>query len=87
MEFVAEELKDNTFMGKGGAVNSYGHKAHLDLIVTKGKGFRKEKDKVTHFALIVHRKRGEVIEAVPLTLYLIHLNIQQTLIRSKERFY
>lgn len=49
MEFIAEELKDNTFMAKGGAVNSYGHKAHQDLIVTKGKGFRKEKDKVSFY--------------------------------------
>lgn len=32
-------------MAKGGAVGSYGHKAHQDLIVTRGKGFRKEKDK------------------------------------------
>ncbi|KAJ3253314.1 1-phosphatidylinositol 4,5-bisphosphate phosphodiesterase delta-4 [Boothiomyces macroporosus] len=45
VEFVSDVLKDNTFMSKGGAVGSYGHKAHLDLIVTRGKGFRKEKDK------------------------------------------
>ncbi|KAI8901100.1 SRP40, C-terminal domain-containing protein, partial [Globomyces pollinis-pini] len=44
-DFSSEVLKDNTFMGKGGAEGSYGHKAHMDLIVTRGKGFRKEKDK------------------------------------------
>lgn len=38
-------LKDNTFLSKGGSVNSYGFKAHQDLIVTKGKGFRHEKTK------------------------------------------
>ena len=32
-------------MAKGGAEASYGYKAHLDLIKTKGQGFRKEKDK------------------------------------------
>ena len=32
-------------MDKGGSVGSYGHKAHEDLIKTKGAGFRKEKDK------------------------------------------
>ena len=74
MEFVADELKDNTFMSKGGAVNSYGHKAHLDLIVTKGKGFRKEKDKVPSWADF--RKNEEVIAAVPLIFNLTHLNIQ-----------
>ena len=30
---------------QGGAVNSYGFKAHQDLIVTRGKGFRHEKTK------------------------------------------
>lgn len=32
-------------MGKGGAASSYGLKAHNDLIVTRGKGFTKEKNK------------------------------------------
>jgi hypothetical protein len=45
VEFIDDRLKDNTFIGKGGAEGSYGHKAHNDLIVTRGKGFRKEKDK------------------------------------------
>jgi hypothetical protein len=45
VEFQNSKLKDNTFMGKGGAISSYGHKAHLDLIKTRGKGFRAEKDK------------------------------------------
>lgn len=30
---------------QGGAINSYGFKAHQDLIKTRGAGFRKEKDK------------------------------------------
>ena len=32
-------------MSKGGSINAYGYKAHLDLIKTRGDGFRKEKDK------------------------------------------
>lgn len=32
-------------MAKGGAEQSYGFKAHQDLIVTRGKGFRNEKNK------------------------------------------
>ncbi|OUM63485.1 hypothetical protein PIROE2DRAFT_43354, partial [Piromyces sp. E2] len=43
--FLDERLKDNSFMAKGGAVGSYGEKAHRDLIVTRGKGFRNEKNK------------------------------------------
>ncbi|ORY28701.1 hypothetical protein BCR33DRAFT_666822, partial [Rhizoclosmatium globosum] len=43
--FVDERLKDNRFESKGGAISSYGMKAHQDLIVTKGKGFTKEKNK------------------------------------------
>jgi hypothetical protein len=38
-------LKNNTFVAKGGADDQYGMKAHRDLIVTKGKGFTKEKNK------------------------------------------
>jgi len=30
---------------QGGSDGSYGHKAHNDLIITKGKGFRHEKTK------------------------------------------
>ncbi|ORX90377.1 hypothetical protein K493DRAFT_230804 [Basidiobolus meristosporus CBS 931.73] len=43
--FHDERLMDNTFMSKGGSLGSYGHKAHNDLIVTRGKGFTKEKNK------------------------------------------
>jgi len=42
--FINDSLKDNTYMtGVGEA--GYGYKAHLDMIVTKGKGFRAEKTK------------------------------------------
>ncbi|KAI9297071.1 hypothetical protein K502DRAFT_288563, partial [Neoconidiobolus thromboides FSU 785] len=40
-----ERLMDNRFTSKGGAFGSYGEKAHNDLIVTRGKGFTKEKNK------------------------------------------
>ncbi len=43
VEFLDERLKDNTYTGKGG--ESYGLRAHQDLIVTRGKGFRAEKTK------------------------------------------
>ena len=43
VDFLKTELKDNRFEAKGGAINSYGMKAHQDLIVTRGKGFTKEK--------------------------------------------
>jgi hypothetical protein len=46
VEFLDERLRNNTFVAKGGdAEGSYGAKAHRDLIVTKGKGFTKEKNK------------------------------------------
>lgn len=46
VEFLDERVKDNRFEAKGGAVpGSYGFKAHLDLSVTRGKGFTKEKNK------------------------------------------
>ncbi|RUO96452.1 SRP40, C-terminal domain-containing protein [Jimgerdemannia flammicorona] len=46
IEFLDERLKNNTYVAKGGSdENSYGFKAHNDLIVTKGKGFRTEKNK------------------------------------------
>ncbi|OZJ02337.1 hypothetical protein BZG36_04592 [Bifiguratus adelaidae] len=39
-------LRDNTYAAKGGAdENSYGYKANQDLIITRGKGFRAEKNK------------------------------------------
>ncbi|KAG1756313.1 SRP40, C-terminal domain-containing protein, partial [Suillus paluster] len=40
-----EELLDNGYEAKGGATNDYGNRAHQDLIVTRGAGFRKEKNK------------------------------------------
>ncbi|GJJ12309.1 hypothetical protein Clacol_006550 [Clathrus columnatus] len=43
--FRDERLKDNTFLARGGADNDYGAKANQDLIVTRGEGFRKEKNK------------------------------------------
>ncbi|KAI8870459.1 hypothetical protein GQ42DRAFT_122265, partial [Ramicandelaber brevisporus] len=45
VKYADERLKDNSFMAKPAAENSYGYKAHKDLIVTRGDGFRKEKDK------------------------------------------
>lgn len=42
-----ERLKDNTFESLGFSENHYTMKAHRDLIVTKGKGFTKEKNKVS----------------------------------------
>ncbi|KAJ3019992.1 UNVERIFIED_CONTAM: Cell cycle serine/threonine-protein kinase cdc5/MSD2 [Siphonaria sp. JEL0065] len=45
VEFADDRLKDNRFEAKGGAISSYGLKAHEDLIVTRGKGFAKEKNK------------------------------------------
>ncbi|RPB17281.1 hypothetical protein P167DRAFT_479498, partial [Morchella conica CCBAS932] len=43
--YVNERLKDNTFESLGFSENHYTMKAHRDLIVTKGKGFTKEKNK------------------------------------------
>lgn len=40
--FQDDKLRDNTFFSKA---DSYGVKAHNDLVVTRGKGFRKEKTK------------------------------------------
>ncbi|EGG05321.1 uncharacterized protein MELLADRAFT_87980 [Melampsora larici-populina 98AG31] len=40
-----QRVADNSFLAKGGAQGSYGHKAHMDLIVTRGKAFTKEKNK------------------------------------------
>ncbi|KAG1877652.1 SRP40, C-terminal domain-containing protein [Suillus subalutaceus] len=36
---------DNGYEAKGGITNDYGNRAHQDLIVTRGAGFRKEKNK------------------------------------------
>jgi len=43
--FIDNSLKDNTFMSGAGGESGYGYRAHLDMIVTKGKGFRAEKTK------------------------------------------
>ncbi|PXF41939.1 Nucleolar and coiled-body phosphoprotein 1 [Gracilariopsis chorda] len=40
--FKDDRLKDNTFFSKR---DTFGSRAHRDLVVTKGKGFRKEKTK------------------------------------------
>lgn len=42
VQFLDDKLRDNSFYSKN---DTYGGKAHNDLIVTKGKGFRKEKTK------------------------------------------
>ncbi|KAJ3866163.1 SRP40, C-terminal domain-containing protein, partial [Lentinula edodes] len=36
---------DNRYENKAAPENDYGAKAHADLIVTRGAGFRKEKNK------------------------------------------
>lgn len=41
----SEQLLDNGYEAKGGITNDYGNRAHQDLIVTRGAGFRKEKNK------------------------------------------
>ncbi|KAI0075262.1 hypothetical protein K474DRAFT_1600089, partial [Panus rudis PR-1116 ss-1] len=43
--FADERLKNNGFESRGAGENDYGAKAHRDLIVTRGAGFRKEKNK------------------------------------------
>ncbi|KAI7870229.1 SRP40, C-terminal domain-containing protein [Spinellus fusiger] len=46
VEFVDERLKDNSYVNKGGSDEmSYGWKAHVDLIKTRGDKFRAEKNK------------------------------------------
>ncbi|KAF8517605.1 SRP40, C-terminal domain-containing protein, partial [Hysterangium stoloniferum] len=45
VQFHDERLKDNAFVSKGGSTNDYGARANADLIVTRGDGFRKEKNK------------------------------------------
>ncbi|KAF9246377.1 SRP40, C-terminal domain-containing protein [Melanogaster broomeanus] len=40
-----EQLIDNNYTARGGTANDYGERAHQDLIVTRGAGFRKEKNK------------------------------------------
>jgi len=36
---------DNAYDAKGGSTGDYGERASRDLIVTRGQGFRKEKNK------------------------------------------
>ncbi|KAE9397384.1 hypothetical protein BT96DRAFT_823425 [Gymnopus androsaceus JB14] len=38
-------IRDNRYETKAAPENDYGAKAHADLIVTRGAGFRKEKNK------------------------------------------
>ncbi|KIY50768.1 hypothetical protein FISHEDRAFT_29700, partial [Fistulina hepatica ATCC 64428] len=38
-------LMDNRYDAKPGTANDYGFRAHQDLSVTRGAGFRKEKNK------------------------------------------
>jgi len=45
INFTDERLRDNTFGSRRAAANDYGAKASADLIVTRGAGFRKEKNK------------------------------------------
>lgn len=45
VEFLDEKLKSNAFSDKSGAAGSYGEKAYRDLLHTRGKGFRQEKNK------------------------------------------
>lgn len=45
VEFIDERLKDNSYLAKPAALNTYGFKAYQDLSVTKGKGFLKAKNK------------------------------------------
>ncbi|KAF7295578.1 SRP40-C domain-containing protein [Mycena indigotica] len=40
-----EYMMDNRYQNKAGPSNDYGKRAHEDLIVTRGAGFRKEKNK------------------------------------------
>ena len=45
VKFADERLRDNTFESRGARAGDYGAKANADLIVTRGAGFRKEKNK------------------------------------------
>lgn len=45
VEFHDERLRDNAFESRGASSNDYGARASQDLIVTRGDGFRKEKNK------------------------------------------
>ncbi|CUA69057.1 Nucleolar and coiled-body phosphoprotein 1 [Rhizoctonia solani] len=43
--YADPRLMNNSFDSKGGTINDYGERASRDLIVTRGAGFRKEKNK------------------------------------------
>ncbi|RIA95296.1 SRP40, C-terminal domain-containing protein [Glomus cerebriforme] len=45
VEFLDERLKDNSFLAKDGAIDSYGYRAHNDLFAIRGKDFRAQKTK------------------------------------------
>lgn len=45
IKFADERLKHNTFESRKASTNDYGAKANADLIITRGVGFRKEKNK------------------------------------------
>ncbi|PCH37741.1 hypothetical protein WOLCODRAFT_66752, partial [Wolfiporia cocos MD-104 SS10] len=45
VSFLDERLKDNRFESRVTRPNDYGEQAARDLIVTRGAGFRKEKNK------------------------------------------
>ncbi|PVF99794.1 hypothetical protein CPB86DRAFT_702748 [Serendipita vermifera] len=45
VQYMDPRLMDNTFAARGAANSDYGAKASQDLIVTRGAGFRKEKNK------------------------------------------
>ncbi|XP_006457933.1 hypothetical protein AGABI2DRAFT_133770 [Agaricus bisporus var. bisporus H97] len=42
---MADSIMDNRYENKAKPSNDYGQRAHADLIVTRGAGFRKEKNK------------------------------------------
>ncbi|KZT61600.1 hypothetical protein CALCODRAFT_479863 [Calocera cornea HHB12733] len=52
VSFADERLKDNRFEARGAGGTDYGARANRDLIVTRGAGFRKEKNK---------KKRGSYV--------------------------
>ncbi|KAH8117035.1 SRP40, C-terminal domain-containing protein, partial [Phellopilus nigrolimitatus] len=45
VQFSDERLKDNSFAARQGKLGDYGERASADLLVTRGAGFRKEKNK------------------------------------------
>ncbi|KAI8989778.1 SRP40, C-terminal domain-containing protein, partial [Trametes punicea] len=45
VKFADERLKDNRFEARGASASDYGARAARDLVVTRGAGFRKEKNK------------------------------------------